>query len=853
MLLSCTWLSELLGRPLDVSPPFRADDPFSAVNIAARLTNLGLEVEGIEYFELPKIIVGRVDEVTPHPDASKLNIVQLFDGARTIQVVCGASNLPPVGGKVAFAPVGAVLPDGLELSERELRGVVSNGMICSETELRIGSDGEGILVLPREWEPGALLQDLVPGIRDAVIEISVTPNRPDALGHLGVARDLALALGCELTLPAVPVPVPDTAKAMPELVTLEAGDRCPRYLGYALEDCSVGASPLWLRVRLHRVGLRARNNVVDVTNLVLFETGQPMHAFDRQRLDGERVVVRTATAGEPITTLDGIKLELSDDDLVIADAKAPQALAGVMGGEGSMVGEGTTRLLLEVAFFEPRAIRRSARRYALRTDSSHRFERQVDFAGQLELAAARAVSLLHQISGARCVAYCDAQAKLPVPAPITLDPDHVGRLLGMDIAADEIARILQGLGVTLDQSNAQAWRCEPPSFRPDLGRNVDLIEEVMRHHGLDELPARHSSSPEELMVLPEDPVRRLADALTDGLRANDLHEHVSLAFTAEDQAMLFASEAEPPRSPDDFQPTQLVRPVNPMRLQQGCMRPHLLPGLLDAVAYNLGRHTRALGLFEVGRVYLWPLTSDQAAEPTGPTAEIDRCLPTEPYRAAAIRAQRASGSAPAGELARAVTRDLSAALARVGLHAQLRAPAQPRTWLHPGVQVGLWIGDRQVGVAGELHPDLLAARDLSEHELGYGELWLEALPPLPTVQFADVARFPGTTRDLSLDLDQRISSAAVLAALTSAAADSGSSTDDPPRLANADEPRRPIELIEDYRGAGVEAGRHALLLRLNYRAGQRSVTDAEVQALHDKVVAGALEQLTRVDPAARVR
>lgn len=843
MLLSCTWLSELLGRPLAVVPPFSAADPFSAANIAERLTKLGLEVEGIEYFELPKIVVGRLDSVSPHPDATKLNVVQLFDGAHTIQVVCGASNLPAVGGKVAFAPVGAVLPDGLELSQRELRGVMSNGMICSEAELRIGSDSDGILVLPSDWEPGALLQDLVPGIRDAVIEISVTPNRPDALGHLGVARDLALALDCELTPP--PTLALDHTPELPELVTLDAADRCPRYLGYALEDCTVADSPLWLRVRLHRVGLRARNNVVDVTNFVLIETGQPMHAFDRQRLAGERVVVRPASAGEPITTLDGTKLELGSDDLVIADAQAPQALAGIMGGESSMVEGASTRLLLEVAFFEPRAIRRSARRYALRTDSSHRFERQVDYGAQLELAAARALSLLQELSGARCVGQCDARGQLPVLAQITLDPDHVGRLLGMDIAHDEVARILAGLGVTLDRTNTQAWRCEPPSFRPDLGREVDLIEEVMRHHGLDELPARHSNSPEELSVLPEDPLRVLADAVTDGLRAGGLHEHLSLAFTSEAQTSPFVSE---------FEATQLVRPVNPMRTQQGCMRPHLLPGLLDAVAYNHGRHTRPIELFEVGRVYLWPITPAEP-DPDSPTNEVDPYLPTEPYRAAAIRAQRGSDSTPSGELARAITGDLSAALTRIGLHSQLRAQAEPRPWLHPGVQVGLWIGDRQVGVAGELHPDLLAARGLTELELGYGELWLEALPPLPIVQFEDVARFPGTTRDLSLDLDQGISSAEVLATLASAAISASGSGDakDPPRLANADEPRRPIELLEDYRGAGVETGRHALLLRLNYRAGQRSVTDAEVQALHEQVVAGALERLTSVDPAARVR
>ncbi|PRQ03321.1 Phenylalanine--tRNA ligase beta subunit [Enhygromyxa salina] len=840
MLISCTWLSELLGRPIDLSPVGEANDPFWAQNIAERLTSLGLEVEGIAYFELPKVIVGRVDAVSAHPDpkATKLNLVELFDGQASVQVVCGASNLPPVGGKVAFAPVGTTLPDGLELSARELRGVASHGMICSEAELDIGGDADGILVLPIDWEPGAELQDLVPGIRDAVIEISVTPNRPDALGHLGVARDLALALGCELQPPKLRS-VAD-APELPELVEVPASDRCPRYLGYALEGCTVGEAPLWLRTRLHRVGLRALNNVVDITNFVLMEVGQPMHAFDRARLAGERVVVRMAKPSEPITILDGSELELSTDDLVIADAESPQALAGVMGGAGSMVEAGTDRLLLEVAFFEPLAIRRSARRHGQHTDSSHRFERQVDYDAQLELAAGRALALLHDLCGATCVGRCDVRGPLPERAQIELDPAHVGRLLGMDVGPDEVARILSGLGVELDRSTEGAWLCHPPSYRPDLDRDVDLIEEVMRHHGLDDLPARHSVSPEQRVMLPEDPKRGLADALTDGLRARGLHEHVGLAFVAE--ALIAPVAAE-------FEPSQLVRPVNPMRSQQACMRPHLLPGLLDAVTYNHAHHARALALFEVGRIYRWPLSQPEL-QPSA-TSEVDPFLPDEPYRAAAIRVGQSQSKT--GEVARALTDDLLACLARVGLHAQARPQAEPCAWLHPGIQAGLWIGPTRVGVVGELHPDVVAARDLSELELGYGELWLEALPQPPVVQFEDIARFPATTRDLSLDLDQRVSSHEVVAALAGAAASALSSGDDPPQLANADDPRQPIVLLEDYRGEGVEPGRHALLLRLNYRARSRSVTDAEVTAVHDAVVAGALATLAAIDPAARVR
>jgi phenylalanyl-tRNA synthetase beta chain len=862
MLLSCTWLAELLGHEIDVSPVADKDNPFTAANIAARLTSLGLEVEGIAYFELPSVIVGRIDAVSRHPEAGKLSVVELFDGTRTVRVVCGASNVPAPGGKIAFAPVGTVLPGGLELTERELRGVTSYGMICSEEELEIGGDSSGILVLPEHWEAGTPLQQLVPGIRDAVIEISVTPNRPDALGHLGVARDLALALhdrGVELRLP--PVLAFDDVPQQEQLVTLVAGDRCPRYLGFALEGAAIGPAPLWMRVRLHRVGQRALNNVVDVTNFVLMETGQPMHAFDRARLAGERVVVRLASPSEPMTLLDETKLELSNEDLVIADAESPQALAGIMGGEHSMVEDATQKLLLEVAYFEPRAIRRSARRYELNTDSSHRFERQVDYAAQLEFAAARALHLLHEHAGAKLVARTDARAEirpggsregrenhLPERPVILLDPAHVGRLLGMPVADEEVARILIGLGVSLEVPRTGLWSCRPPSFRPDLGLAVDLVEEVMRHHGLDDLPARHSSSPEERKPLPEDPQRVLADALTDGLRSQGLHEHINLAFIPEDRVQVLAGEVDP---------AELVRPRNPMSNQQAFMRPHLLPGLLDAVARNHARHARELGLFEVGRVYRWPL--ERPASNGDATSEIDPWLPREPMRAAAIRARR--GQTKLGEVARALTHDLLACLARIGLHAEVRQGAQRRPWLHPGIQATLWMTSateyfgttytRPIGVVGELHPEVLAARDLSELELAYGELWIEELPDIPIVQFEEFARFPATSRDLSLDLDAHVAAQKAVTALLAGTLTTGG--DDPVQLANADDPRHPILIVEDYRGEGVEPGRRALLLRLHYRAAQRSVTDAEVQALHDLLVTEALATLRMIDPAVRVR
>jgi len=840
MLLSCTWLSELLGRPIAVAPPFdKGDGPFTAPNIAARLTSLGLEVEGLAYFDLPGVIVGRVDAINPHPNATKLNVVDLFDGEQTLTVVCGASNLPAPGGKVAFAPVGVTLPGGLELSQRELRGVTSNGMICSEDELEIGADASGILVLPEDAEPGTELRELVPGIRDAVIEISVTPNRPDALGHLGVARDLGLALGCKVELPAT-LDVSD-APEQPELVELAAPDRCPRYLGYALDGATIGPAPLWMRVRLHRVGLRALNNVVDVTNYVLMESGQPLHAFDRDKLAEGRVVVRRASAGEPMTLLDDSEIELRTDDLVIADAARPQALAGVMGGQGSMVEDQTTRLLLELAFFSPSPIRATARRYGLHTDSSHRFERCVDYGAQLEFAAGRALALLEQCAGIRCVGRLDARApaELPQTPTIAFDPAHVGRLLGMPIPAAEVERILTGLAIEIEREAEDRWQCRPPSYRPDLGRAVDLVEEVMRHHGLDHLPVRHSISTETCPPLPANPRRELSESLREALRAAGFHEHVAFAFIGDQQLEGFA---EPP-------PERRVRLRNPMNERQTYMRPHLLPALLEALAYNHARHARPLALFEVGRVYHWPATAPTL--PDSPTAAVDRQLPAEPDRAGALRASRARTEI--GTLARATTAELLAILQRVGLHARLAPAASPVTWLHPGIQIGLWIDERQVGVVGEVHPDVLATRDLAELEVAYGELWVDALPPVPVVAYAPLTRFPATTRDLSIDLSDAVGAHAVLAALEAAAAEHHEHGDDPVRLANPEDPRRAIVSLEDYRGEGVANGRHALLLRLSYGAAERSVTDAEVKPLHEAIVASALERLRELDPELHVR
>lgn len=843
MLISRTWLQELLIGPRGTALP---DD----AALDAAITSLGLEVEGTTRFGegLETIIVGEVRSLGPHPSADRLRVVEVYDGSALITVVCGAPNVPDVGGKIAFAPVGTTLPGGLTLTEREVRGVASHGMICSEQELEIGLDGDGILVLPMTWPAGERLIDQVPGIVDTVFELGITPNRPDALGHIGVARDLAAKLGFTLVAPPLAEPrVPDEA----ELVGMQAPERCGRYFGYAFEDAKVGPSPLWLRVRLHRLGLRPINSVVDITNVVLMEWGQPLHAFDRAKLAEGRVVVRTAQEGETLRTLDEQDLTLRAEDLVIADAKSPQALAGVMGGSSSGVTEGTTTLLLEAAWFNPMYVRRTARHHQISSDSSYRFERGVDHGQGLTRAAHRAFGLIEKLTGARCIAGHVVDGERPSLPKIDLRPARTRMLLGMDVPNSEAKAILQGLEVEVDDSDAERWVCRPPTHRPDLQREVDLIEEVMRLHGLEDLPAVPSmptgygesaatSLQEPSGVLSRDEHDRLVDAFA----AQGLHEAVGFAFAEPDKLT---------KVQGDDALRHAVHLQNPMRGGGTVLRTHLLPGLLDAATLNVARHGRAVRLFEVGRIYRWatPVTGE------GPTAAIDAKLPQEPMRAGVLLVAARGATDPEVVDGHTVAGILLDALDTIGLRAALAsadADDPALTHLHPGVRGTLTLGGDPIGSFGAVHPDLLQAWSIPDGVVVvYGEISVDALPNAPTTRFSGLPRFPATSRDLSLDLAVEIPSAAVVAAIEASSAETTVDGDDPPRLSVGDNARDAVEVIEDYRGKGVQDGRRALLLRLGYRAADRSVTDAEVQALHDRIIEGALGRLRARDPAAAPR
>lgn len=555
--------------------------PESAEALAEALTDGGTEVIGREVRgNIPdKVIVAQIVASEPHPNADRLSVCRVDDGSgQPRQIVCGAKNYK-VGDKVPLALPGAVLGKDFKIKSGKLRGVVSDGMMCSAKELALAEDAEGLLILPPEASVGTSIGELFPP--DTVLELEVTPNRPDLLSLRGVAREIGVLTQTELRAAALPDPA--TAPAGDQVRLLDG--RCPFYSARILRGVRIAPSPPWLAARLTAAGLRPINNVVDVTNYVLLETGQPLHAFDLAKLDGG-IVVRTAREGEKLQALDGTDLTLRAHDLVIADQSKAVALAGVMGGAETAVTASTTDLLLESAWFDPAGIRRTSREFGLQTDSSYRFERRVDPAGVLA-ASARAVELILQVAGGTADEWTLVAGSPPDGArEVSLVEDRCRDLLGLAIADDEIAAILQRLG--LAPADAARWRV--PSFRPDLTREVDLIEEVIRVAGIHRVPSRLRAFPA---------ASSLADRRHD--RAEILRERLRAQGFSEARTSHFVSADALGRAGADD--ADAVAICNPLGAEQALLRPALRAGLLAALAHNLRHGVSSVRLFEIGRVF----------------------------------------------------------------------------------------------------------------------------------------------------------------------------------------------------------------------------------------------------------
>ena len=794
MKISFNWLRELC----DLKPGVTAD------SVAGKLTLAGLEVESIERRgrDVTGVLVAEVRGARPHPSAEKLSIVRLHAGGAEEEVVCGAPafTLPGPGGKVAWAPPGATLPGGHKLDRREIRGVMSPGMLCSEVELGLGEAGDGILSLSSDAAVGADLARQI-GLLDEVLEVNVTPNRPDALSHAGIAREVAALYETGWRLPppdeVLQVPLPQGRGIDVEIRDPSA---CPRYAARIVTGLRAGSSPLALRVRLASCGVRAISNLVDVTNYVMLETGHPLHAFDLDRLQGG-IAVRRAGRGERMKTLDGIDRPLQENDIVIADARGAIALAGVMGGADSEVSSTTTAVLLEAATFDPRSVRRTSKRLGLRSEASHRFERGVDAEG-IPHASRRAAAMLARLGdGALAGEGIDRYPVQQHARRVTLSFAGLSRLAGFEIPLSQAAEKLAAIGIASVPDGDEKLAATVPTFRPDVTIEEDLVEEVMRLVGYDRAPARLPQGSGAPATSPDAP----ADRARDALAALGLSEIISWGFVPRPWLAALGGEL-----------ANGIAVKNPISADYELMRTSLLPGLMDAAKRNLARSVADVSLFEVG-----PVIKRAVDDPKEP--------PTEPLAAAALLVGRRPGwlkTEAAFDFfdVKRIARELLRAL---GIANPVFTPAgrTPTSLLHPGAGAEIHVGDASgplVGRVGEVHPRLLRRLGL-EARAFYLEVALDAVGgERRPVRSVAPPRFPASNRDLSFWIDVGVSADEQRALLISASE---------PLL-------RDLAVLEDYRDPHhVPAGKKGMLWTLTYRADDRTLTDAEVDAAHARVVA----------------
>jgi phenylalanyl-tRNA synthetase beta chain len=784
--------------------------------LAARFTGAGLEVEAMHSYGegTEACVIAKVTSSQPHPSRSGLTLVTVDRGGALadvgspggsagspLTVVCGAPNVPPPGSLVVLAPLGAHLPaKKMTIERRAIAGVTSEGMLCSESELGLTEEAAGILVLPEDMAPpGTPLTKALPACSDTIFEIALTPNRPDGLGHLGLAREAAALYG----LPWGP-PEPDAPSRAIQgkvesyaKVVLEDPERCPHYGAAVVVDVTVGPSPLWLRYRLSSLGVRPISNVVDVTNLVLLEYGHPMHAFDLDLVRGQTIVVRRARDGEKLRTLDGVEHALVTDDLILCDAEGPVGLAGVMGGASSEIRAETKRVLLECAYFEPRGVRRAARRHGLHTEASHRFERGVDPGDVPEALTHAAALLTHLAKGAAVPGAIHALGK-PIESRIVhLRSRRLDALLGVAVPFSEAVAILVRLGLTLRSQRDGVAELVVPSHRPDITREVDLVEEVARVRGMEAIPTvlpavrpSRDEGPRESIL------RRVRQAATE----LGLSEAVVSGFVS--RAALEAIGA----------PAPSVVLKNPLSALQEVMRTSLLPGLFDALIHARRHGERDLRMFTTGALFLPSASHALPEERLAFAAILAGDRPAYLTKPEAVDVWDAKGLAE-GLIRRLLGRSTSL---------RVLGPDERPPWLHPRGAAEVLVEGTAVGTLGPVHPDVVDRCDLGGGAIVV-EFDLAALDRLGrlTPTFVPIPRFPASTRDVALVVQDNMTAGHVEAAVRAAAGD----------LAEA------VSLFDRFAGGAIPEAHRSLAFRVVYRAKDRTLTDAEVDAQHDRVVA----------------
>lgn len=773
-----------------VNPQINSNELVEAITMA------GLEVDAVEPAagEFSGVVVGRVESVSAHPDADKLRVCRVFDGAETADVVCGAPNVE-AGMKVPFATPGARLPNGIEVSRAQVRGVDSSGMLCAEAELGISDDQSGLMVLPEDAPEGKGLAEYL-GLDDRIIDVDLTPNRSDCLSIRGIARELG-AITERRFDDLEPETVTPVHSEIPS-IRVDAPHACPRYVGRIIRNVNLNvASPLWLTERLRRSGIRSIDPVVDVTNYVMLELGQPMHAFDRRQVSGG-IVVRMAKEGEQLTLLDGQEVKLSSDTLVIADHQRPIAMAGIMGGELSGVSPDTRDIVLESAFFDPVTISGKARSHGLHTDSSHRFERGVDW--QLQRAATeRATALLMEIVGGEPgeVIEVSSTDNLPRRETVHLREHRVADVLGMHIDRTRIEEILTRLGLHIEKLHKDGWQVQVPSFRFDIAIEVDLIEEIARIHGYNRLPVTQPEGPLTLFAGPE--ARRPVSRVRDHLVALDYQEAITYSFVD--------PQLQQQVDPD----SEAIELANPIASDMAVMRTSLWPGLLQTLSYNQKRQQSRVRLFETGLRF----------------QRVDGEIHQESMLAGLIAGSRAPESwvnGGEGVDFYDLKGDVESLAAMLGVTLEFAPDRHPG--LHPGQCARILCEGKNVGWLGTLHPQLQKMLDLNGATVIF-ELSLESVLTGYVPHFKEFSKYPEVRRDLAILVKQKVAWSDIREVVRKAAGESLTG----------------LRVFDVYQGQHVEKDQKSVALSLYWQRADRTMSDEEVQSLFDGVAEALYQQL----------
>jgi phenylalanyl-tRNA synthetase beta chain len=790
MKASISWLNDYSPINMDVH------------SLADALTMAGLEVEAVtdRFGYLDNVVVGRIVEIEPHPNADKLKLVKVDVGHQTLAVVCGAPNVV----NDTLAPValpGTVFPNGFTLEKSIIRSVESEGMICSEAELELGKDESGIMVLSPSLPVGEKLSKALK-LSDALIEVDLTPNRPDCLSMIGIAREICGIQKTKINYPDMSLSDPTDDIAGFASVTIKAPDHCPRYAARLLTDITVGPSPFWLADRLISVGMKPINNIVDITNFVLMETGQPLHAFDYNHLAENRIVVRRANEGELFTTLDMNERKLTSDMLMICDGEKPVAVGGVMGGLNSEIEDTTTKVLIESAYFDPVSIRKTSKKLGLNTEASHRFERGVDPEGIVP-ALNRAARLMAEIGGGKLIeGIIDEYPKKIPPKTINLKIEKTNRVLGTQLSRDDIKELLESIELSVKKIDADTLKVDPPSFRVDIERPEDLMEEVARLSGYNNIPTTFPSIPAKARK----PMKRL------DTRSRILHLMTGFGFCETiNYSFINSLSCDRLNLPSDDYRRNTVNILNPITEEQAVMRTSLIPGLLETAYRNISKQQKNLKLFEMGKIYI---------------KKDGDSLPEETEMLAGLwTGARLDASWYAKETACDFF-DIKGAVEGLlkGLNINsIRFSGSANdlcVYTKPGYSAGIFSDKEHLGLVGKLDSLVLGNFNLKQavylFELSIDSL-IELLPE--TRQSKPIPKFPAVPRDITVIVNQNTESGAILECIQNV----------------REQLVESMYLFDVFTGDPIPPGKKSVSIRVTYRSNKKTLEDEDVGNIHKAI------------------